>query len=440
MTQPHLAFIAWGFPPSRSGGAYRLLATANAFAQAGWQVTVITVDRKVFTDITMPDLSLEERIDPAIEVVRTPFPWPLRNPDRSSWSLMHKLAPRLWRKWRVVYESRIFPEVGYSDWLPTLRRALRQVNKARPVDLVLASGNPWVGFEAAAEFGQANLVPYVMDYRDAWTLDQFSGAERFPPTSRQGQIEQDLIAGAAQIWFVNSATLEWHAQRYPAAAGTMRVVANGWDPEFMPKPAPPEPPTQSKPMTFGYLGTISIMVPVTCMVEAWRQAKAEGLLPSNARLEVGGYLGYFGAARTRVEHGIAAAIKSGQDVGVEFIGPVPKGDVAAFYSRLDGLVLAIDAGRYVTTGKVFEYIATAKPIVSVHPPEAAASDVLEGYPLWAKAAELSVPAVAQAFGQAAQMAGQLTSQQTDAARDFAWQLRRAKQLAQPIEELTALVS
>ena len=33
-------------------------------------------------------------------------------------------------------------------------------------------------------------------------------------------------------------------------------------------------------------------------------------------------------------------------------------------------------------GKVYEYMATGKPIVSVHEPESSASATLSGYPLW----------------------------------------------------------
>ena len=50
---------------------------------------------------------------------------------------------------------------------------------------------------------------------------------------------------------------------------------------------------------------------------------------------------------------------------------------------LDALLLWLPGGRYVTSGKVFEYMATAKPVVSVHLPELAAVEVLRDYPLWA---------------------------------------------------------
>jgi hypothetical protein len=46
--RPHLLYVAWGFPPCRSGGVYRALATANAFARDGWDVTVLTVERELW--------------------------------------------------------------------------------------------------------------------------------------------------------------------------------------------------------------------------------------------------------------------------------------------------------------------------------------------------------------------------------------------------------
>ncbi|MBT9405145.1 hypothetical protein KBY50_26115, partial [Salmonella enterica subsp. enterica serovar Typhimurium] len=62
---PHLLYVAWGYPPSRGSGVYRAWATANAFARAGWKVTVLTVPREVFEMSTGVDLTLEAQVDPA---------------------------------------------------------------------------------------------------------------------------------------------------------------------------------------------------------------------------------------------------------------------------------------------------------------------------------------------------------------------------------------
>ena len=91
--RPHMLYVAWGYPPCRGGGVYRALATANRFAALGWKVTVLTADRETFHRFTGADLTLEERIDPSIEVVRVPFEWPILEADLRKWSKRPGLEP-----------------------------------------------------------------------------------------------------------------------------------------------------------------------------------------------------------------------------------------------------------------------------------------------------------------------------------------------------------
>ena len=60
--RPHLLYVAWGYPPCRGGGVYRALATPNAFAEAGWDVTVLTVDRETFTRTAKPSAAVYSAI------------------------------------------------------------------------------------------------------------------------------------------------------------------------------------------------------------------------------------------------------------------------------------------------------------------------------------------------------------------------------------------
>ncbi len=88
----HVLYVAWGFPPCRGGGVYRALATANAFAQRGARVSVLTADRETFERFTGTDPSLEERIHPGVSVHRVPFDWPAVETDVRRWSTYRALA------------------------------------------------------------------------------------------------------------------------------------------------------------------------------------------------------------------------------------------------------------------------------------------------------------------------------------------------------------
>jgi glycosyltransferase involved in cell wall biosynthesis len=150
-------------------------------------------------------------------------------------------------------------------------------------------------------------------------------------------------------------------------------------------------------------------------------------------------LGYFGGPAQPHLDPVAALLDEAAADGVEFVGPVPKAEAAGFYAGLDVLVLAIDAGRYVTTGKVFEYVATGKPVVSVHPPDAAASEVLAGYPLWAPVEAVSPEAVARALARTARLVAELTPDQTAAALAHGARFSRRRQLGPAVAGLKDLL-
>ena len=58
----------------------------------------------------------------------------------------------------------------------------------------------------------------------------------------------------------------------------------------------------------------------------------------------------------------------------------------------------------MTSGKVYEYMATGLPVVSAHEADHDASTVLTGRPLWTGARGMGVDHLADAFVEAARMA------------------------------------
>lgn len=85
-------------------------------------------------------------------------------------------------------------------------------------------------------------------------------------SSKMGRWETKLLADAREMWFVNEPIRAWYAKEYPDVADRMHVVMNGWDPELAPTSADPVP--AQRPLTYGYLGTISKMVPLAELVAA----------------------------------------------------------------------------------------------------------------------------------------------------------------------------
>lgn len=424
--RPHLLYVAWGFPPSRGSGVYRAWATANAFARNGWDVTVLTAPRETFTMSTGVDESLERTIDPSIDVVRVPFHAAAFQSDLRKWSWARANAPELWNSLHARREHRVFPEGTYGGWRPALETAALNVHARKRIDLVLGSGNPHVDFTPGSALHESHGVPYVMDYRDAWQLDVFSGLR---VTSANGPVaawERRLIDDAMAVWFVNEPILRWHAELYPAAADRFRVVANGYD------SAPGICDGSGEDgLVFGYLGTISSAVPIDRFIAGWRLARSRSDLLRRSRVEMWGHLNHVGTPNEAVARQLAEF--AGEDM--TYRGPVPKEEVARVYSRFDVLLLMLGTGRYVTSGKVYEYAATGLPIVSVHDPGNAASDVLRDAPAWFPAADLGPEQIADALLAGAHAAVTRTPADRSAAREWATRFQRARQLGPQIAEL-----
>ncbi|GAA0571704.1 glycosyltransferase [Kribbella sandramycini] len=417
--RPHMLYVAWGFPPCRGGGVYRALATANRFAALGWKVTVLTAERETFYRFTGADKTLEDRVDPSVEVVRVPFDWPVMETDLRRWPKARARNPRLWSKWRNKQDLIPFPEHGYGPWRSVIEAAAERIHAEHPVDLTVATANPHVAFTAAYHLHEKANVPYVMDYRDAWLLDVFSGNRLHEPNSRAAKWEKKLVDAAQEIWFVNDPIKEWHVELYPEQAAKMHVVANGFDPELVPD-TNDRGPVGDRPLVFGYVGTVSPKVPLQEFVDGWKVAVEESGELAGAKAKIHGYLGYYAVPRPDM----LAAINSGADEGVSYEGPVGKAEIAKAYDEFDVQLLMLGKGKYVTSGKVFEYLATGLPVVSVHDPENAASDVLRGHPLWFPVTDVTPEAIAAALIEAAHAARTADEGIRQKAREFGAGYRR----------------
>jgi glycosyltransferase involved in cell wall biosynthesis len=433
-SRPHVLYVAWAYPPCRSGGTYRALATANAFARDGWDVTVLTCEREVFERYTGVDPSLEPLVDPRIRVERVPFSWPALEPDLRDWPLTRALAPHLWARARRGLDRVPFPEPAYGPWRRVVEPAAERIHARHPVDLCVATANPHVTFSAALRLHEVHGVPYVADYRDAWSFDVFSGNQLHARHSRSGRCEERVLAGATEVWFVNEPIRARYAREHPQQAGRMHVVSNGYDPELAAEGVSRRPYADAG-LTFGYLGTISRQVPVTSLIAGWRRAREISRLLERSCVEMHGYIGHNAPLPA-----VNAALATGADCGVSYCGPVPKARVRETYNRFDVLLLVLGAGTYVTSGKVYEYLATGLPVVSVHPPANAASDVLRDYPLWFPSPSLEPEDLAVALVTAGDAALEVGEEVRAEAVRFARRFRREAQLAPRVAELRSLVT
>jgi glycosyltransferase involved in cell wall biosynthesis len=456
--RPRLLYLAFYFPPSRASGVYRPRATANLLAEQGWDVTVFTAPLPFLHDaIGSFDEKLLDSVDLRITVVRPDmnlFAWQ-RNLRDYNWfrgtfpHLAHSIYD--WRR------KRVFPE-HYASWAwASVRRALR-MHARRRFDVVLATGNPYASFAAAWLFHRLTRTPYILDNRDAWTLDLFGEEPAFEKGHPAWSWERRVLKSASNVVFVNEALRSWHAERYPRVADRMLVVPNGWDSDTLDREVEPPAetgggPDEPRPL-FSYVGTLTGNQPIEAMIEGFERARQHPDL-AGAGLDLHGYLGFFKGAEAKLlkriitfdeegdtRHHGGRALHPGQALrpGVRYRGPVSKTDLHHVYRDSDVLVFLAGGARYVTSGKIFEYMAAGRPIVSVHAPGSAAEEVLRDYPLWFNPGGLDPADIAASMIEAAKTAAGLDERQVAEARAYAERFERNRSLEPLVQRLGELAA
>ncbi len=113
------------------------------------------------------------------------------------------------------------PHVG---WVKDAERGCSDLSE-KDVDVILASGSPFVAFRLARNLSDKLRRPYVLDYRDPWTGNPHARRPPRPATIRE---EARLLQGSAAVTVVSPSWGSDLDRRYGVGA-KCHVVTNGYD-------------------------------------------------------------------------------------------------------------------------------------------------------------------------------------------------------------------
>jgi glycosyltransferase involved in cell wall biosynthesis len=355
-----ILFVTHCFPPSPEAGAARTRSLAKYLALQGNQVDVVTVaESQVARPSKMDDSVFPGNLIRKHEV-RSPFSSvdPYLKPGSSS----------LFRFFGgcVRRALRFFHLDAQCLWGLAVKRYLKGLDRGS-FDLILTSGNPWTNFSIAAWLGKRWRKPYVLDYRDLWTMNPHQKSEYPAAVERR---ERNIVAGAAGISTVSPRMAGILKSR---AGKQTRVIActNGFDDEEM---------AAIRPYDFGeftivYAGTFYAPARIVDpLFEALRLLKAKhgGGIPWRFQ--------YFGTRSDYVnekitEYGLqdvarsspplsrkeALARMAGASVNVVITTVHPRGN---------------DAELGIVTSKIFDSLGLGVPVLLIAPENSDAGDIL----------------------------------------------------------------
>jgi glycosyltransferase involved in cell wall biosynthesis len=389
--------LSYNFPPGRGSGVYRGRAWVNHLARRGHDVSVLTVDPRYYPRVNgVVDPDLARTVDPAVRrlLVRMPSEFLVQDVRKMSW--LHASWPLQYGDlWRSL-PQRFFPEVyGHAYPLMAARGLRAALRHGRP-DVVVATGNPYAQLAAGAWLARRFRARFVVDFHDAWTLNQFTEQDAFPRDHPAWAWERRLVDQADYVVTVNDPLADWYRETYPADADKVRVVENGFAEDVVHdlgyRPADP-----AAPLRFAYVGTIRPDLPLEEFREGWRLACEDPAL-AGATFDYYGYLGFF----DRGASALLDRLGAGED-GISYAGPVPQTELDRVYRDVDVLAMLTPSSRFVTAGKVYDYMAAGRPVVGVHHARNHSTDAFADYPVFAGSGTVEPADIARALVAAAGM-------------------------------------
>ena len=356
--------ITYYWPPSGGAGVQRWLKFVKYLRNYGWEPVVYTAENP---EAPALDYSLAKDIPEGIEVIRKPIWEPyyfyrkfigLKKDEKiSAGFLTESKQPVFSQKLAVWLRGNFFIPDARRFWIKPSIKFLTDYLKANPVDAVVSTGPPHTTHLIALGIKNSLGIPWLADFRDPWTKIDFYDQLMltFLADMRHRMLEKKVLKKADRV-----VTVSWHWAKDFDDLGAQHtsVITNGFDPEDFPEA------NDQKPDTFllTHIGALNkdrnpeFLWKILGEISAHDQ-KFQKML----RLRFIGKTD-FSVFDSLKLHGLTSC--------TEKIDYVPHDEALRLSAGSAVLLLLVNNtpnSLGIIPGKVFEYLATRRPILCIGP-------------------------------------------------------------------------
>jgi hypothetical protein len=370
--------IAHAFPPEGSAGAYRPLRFARHLPALGWRPSVIAADTPVFERY---DPALLQQVAGSIEIERVAArdPWQSIQNRRVQRRMINTAsipatADKLNRSERGRIRSLVRMAVRHAEawcyhpdmsmgWIsPAVEATVRTATRNK-ADVVWATAGPVSSLIVAERASRRSHIPYVLDFRDAWTItyNEFEAMRPAWARRRDRRMLYRLLSGAKAVVFRYAAEVECYWRAYPGALDVTRVhiIPNGYDGSIDETPIPP----RGEKCTVLYGGTLS-SYRFDTIIQALQLLKTSDPVGASQL-----HVRFIGEGTEALANEVAAR---GLDEIVQASGPTTHDDISREQRNSHALLVlgrppTMEGHELFAGAKLFGYLKAGRPIVGVLP-------------------------------------------------------------------------
>jgi glycosyltransferase involved in cell wall biosynthesis len=362
-TTASVLLVSRGFPPYAAslGGAVRILKLAEYLRDRGAEVHVLAGKGRLYGDFGYGDLlrsiSVHYVPDPLLARSGPAVPGQT-GPAQTGWRGMAR---------SLIVQGSV-PDTGIFAY-PRLKRVARELIVQRGIRNIVTSGPPHsdhlIGLAAKREFGAA--INWIVDYRDSW-----NGTALFRKSNGLLQyfnraIEKTVLRRADHITYISEPMIEKIAAMFgpdgEAARGKSTLVMNGYDARQAPVGV--NWVARGSRLRLGYFGLIDDRP------DSYRNPTDlfEAIIANDLDVSIELY------GQIRIAPQWQERLGDRLTIG----GVLPHAESVMRMASMDALLVLHtrhDGADEVLTGKIFEYLLSGRPVLSVGPEQMAANGLL----------------------------------------------------------------
>ena len=368
--------ITYYWPPSGGSGVQRWLKMSKYLPEYGWQPVIYTTENAEYPII---DPSLEKDVAPDMEVIRRPIVEPytlykkflgMKKEQKVKAGFIDETGKQKgWKEDLSVWiRGNLFIPDARCWWVKPSVRYLKEYLKEHPVEAIISTGPPHSMHLIAMKLKEELGIPWIADFRDPWTEIDFYDELHLTKWAdrKHHKLEREVLTKADKV-----VTVAPDGARRLGRLGNrnVRTIYNGFDCDD----APQTPVSLPEQFTVTYLGVLS---KIQNPNNLW-QALGE-LIKENTDFNKDLRINMIG----QIDSSVASAIdENGLTQHVLYSPYIPHDQVSAVHRSSTLLLLLLmpncePRAKGLVTGKLFEYMASGRPILCIGPEDGDAARIL----------------------------------------------------------------
>lgn len=369
--------ITYYWPPAGGAGVQRWLKMSKYLPENGWEPVIYTAEPAQYIS---EDQSLLAEVNPDFEILKTPIWEPYQvyakltgsAKQKSNYGgLISNKKSSFAQKMGLFIRSNFFIPDARKWWIKPSINYLKKWLRENHVDAVISTGPPHsmhlIALGLKAEFPH---LPWIADFRDPWTnIDFYKDLSLLPfADKKHHRLEKSVMSKADRVVAV---TWDMGREFEEIVDRKIDIILNGYDPADFSEFKEKEVAANDK-FIICHLGSMNKDRNPNALWQA-----ISNLIQSNKALKEKLEIHLIGAVDISVNQSI-------EDFGLsectKFIPFMPHDEAIRYLRNCAILLLSINDSpnsKGLLPTKLFEYMASQKPILAIGPSESDISRVLD---------------------------------------------------------------